>query len=61
VLNLREVEYCNRAINDQNTNYLVESLKFARGFRLESTDVRIGRDDIGLFETLEVMSSLLSH
>jgi len=55
------VEYCNRAVNDHNINDLVESLKFARGFRLETTEARIGHEDMVLFETLEIMSSLLCH
>lgn len=39
----------------------MESLKFARGFKLEQTEVRLGRDEMVLFETLEIMSSLLCH
>lgn len=60
IINLREFDYCNKAVNDHNINDLLESLKFARGFRLDKTEVR-ARDDMVLFETMEVMSNLLTH
>lgn len=49
VINLREGEYASKALNNHNINELIESLKFARGFDVEHSDVRIGRDEMLLF------------